>query len=230
MNAPCRRLTRSQEKQLLKAAAAAASSEFDMPIRSGCPEGEALKSLARRRPSVPESADLIDHIGTCSPCFIEYSKHRANYKNRGRIFSALALAAIVLFCFTVVRSLRTPIDSRPRTEIAYSQELTLDLRSNGVSRSDTPDSRGHAPTLRLPRTRIYLSIQLPVGSEDGIYDVAFVSLVGQTLLQTRGEAKLKNFVEVLPVQLNLVDLGPGLYQLRLRRAKERWSSYSVFLD
>ncbi len=100
----------------------------------------------------------------------------------------------------------------------------------GVSRSDTPDRPGNEIPPRLPRTRLSLSIQLPIGSEDGIYDVALISPAGKSMLETRGEAKLQKFVEVLPVQVNLADLAPGLYHLRLRRAQTQWSAYSVFLE
>ena len=232
MNGPYRSLSRSQEKELLKAAATAARTEFDSPQRTECPDSGVLKLLARRRPPVPESADLIDHIGTCSPCFIEYSRHRADYKRRVRLYYALASAAVVLVCFWVVRLSLTPISRPlpPAREIARSQELVLDLRLKGVSRSDAPDKQGDGTTPRLPRTRLSLSIQLPVGSEDGTYDVALVNSLGQSVVEARGDAKLQNFVEALPVQVNLADLAPGLYQLRLRRAQTQWSSYSVFLE
>ena len=232
MSDPHRSLSRREEKSLLQVAAAVARTEFGSPERTGCPNSETLKSLARLQPSPPETPDLIDHVGTCSPCFIEYSRHRTIHKHRVRILYAVACAAVVLICFAVVRSLHTPIGRSlpPGREIARSQELVLDLRLNSVSRSETPDKQGDGTTPRLPRTRLSLSIQLPIGSEDGIYDVALVSSVGQLSVEARGEAKLQNFVEVLPVQVNLADLAPGLYQLRLRRAQTQWSSYSVVLE
>lgn len=232
MSDPHRSLSRHEEKRLLQVAAAAARTEFDSPERTGCPNSEALKSLARLQPSTPETPDLIDHIGTCSPCFIEYSRHRTIHKHRVRILYAVACAAVVLVCFAVVRSLHTPIGGPLPSgkDIARSKELVLDLRLKGVSRSDTPDKQGDGPTPRLPRTSLSLSIQLPVGSEDGSYDVALVNSLGQSVVEARGDAKLQSFVEVLPVQVNLADLAPGLYQLRLRRAQTQWSSYSVFLE
>jgi hypothetical protein len=232
MSDPHRSLSRREEKSLLQMAAAAARSEFGIPERTGCPNSETLKSLARRQPSPPETPDLIDHIGTCSPCFIEYSRYRTIHKLRVRILYALACAAAVLVCFAAVRSLHTPIGGplRPGKEIARSQELVLDLRLKGVSRSDTPDKQGDGPTPRLPRASLSLSIQLPIGSEDGIYDVALISRAGKSMLETRGEAKLQNFVEVLPVDVNLADLAPGLYQLRLRLAQTQWISFSILLE
>jgi len=50
------------------------------------------------------------------------------------------------------------------------------------------------------------------------------------MLETRGEAKLHNFVEVLPVDVNLADLAQGMYQLRLRRSQTQWISFSILLE
>ena len=232
MSDPHRSLSRREEKSLLQIAAAAARTEFGSPERTGCPNSETLKSLARLQPSPQETPDLIDHIGTCSPCFIEYSRYRTIHKHRVRILYALGCAAVVLVCFAAVRSLHMPIGRPlpPARESAHSQELVLDLRLKGVSRSDTPDKQDDGTTPRLPRARLSLSIQLPIGSEDGIYDVALVNSLGQSVMEARGDAKLQNFVEVLPVQVNLADLAPGLYQLRVRRAQAQWSAYSVFLE
>ena len=108
-------------------------------------------------------------------------------------------------------------------------ELVLDLRMKSTSRSDTPNRQGDDAPARLPRTRLSLSIQLPIGSEDGIYDVALINFAGQSVLETRGKAARQNFVEVLRVELNLTDLAAGLYQLRFRRAQTQWSSYSIVL-
>jgi hypothetical protein len=224
----------------LKAANAVARSEFANPQREGCPDSEALSLLARRRRSLAESGDLIDHIGTCSPCFIEYSRSRAAYKRRIRISYALAAAAAVVVLFlAIARSVHIPgghLSTSPK-EIARSPvqgdratELVLDLRMKGVSRSDNPDRPGNEIPPRLPRSRLSLWIQLPIGSEDGIYDVALISPAGKSMLETRGAAKLQNFVEVLPVDVNLVDLAPGLYQLRLRLAQTQWISFSVLLE
>jgi hypothetical protein len=240
MDNPSRSLSRHQEKNLLKAAAAAARTEFDSPQRTGCPDSETLSLLGRRRSLPVDSADLIDHIGTCSPCFVEYSRYRAAHKRRVRISYALAAAAaVVVLSLAIARSVHIPggqLSPSPK-EIARSPvqgdrvtALVLDLRMKGVSRSDTPDRPGNEIPPRLPRTRLSLSIQLPIGSEDGIYDVALTSPAGKSMLETRGEAKLQTFVEVLLVEVNLADLAPGPYQLRLRRTQTQWISFSILLE
>jgi hypothetical protein len=71
---------------------------------------------------------------------------------------------------------------------------------------------------------------LPIGSEDGIYELALISSSGQAVLETTREAKHQNFVEVLPVELNLSGFAPGPYELRLRRTQTQWNTYSILLE
>lgn len=235
-DSPFKSLSRRQEKNLLKAAEATARTDFENPERVGCPDPKTLNLLASRHSSVAESPDLIDHIGTCSPCFVEYSRYRSAHKTRVRMYAVLASVAFVVVCLAAGRSLNTWIGQRPVKGIARSQRseremaLVLDLRMKGASRSDTQDRQGDEPPPRLPRTRLSLSIQLPIGSEDGLYDLALVSGAGRSVLEARGVAKLQYFVEVLPINLDLTDLAPGPYELRLRREQTPWSAYAVLLE
>jgi hypothetical protein len=234
-NNPYKSLSRREERNLLNAAAAAARTEFESPERTGCPGSAALSLLASRRSSLAESADLIDHIGTCSPCFAEYSRYRAAHKRRVGVFSALACAAAVVLYFGVSQALNGPGDEPPSAkEVARSPEppeqpteLVLDLRLKGVTRSDTPDPQGEET---LPRSTLSLSIYLPIGSEEGVYEVALFSSSAESVLATSGEATLQNFVVILPVELDLSNLAPGLYELRIRRAGTQWNTYSVLLE
>jgi hypothetical protein len=233
-------LSRRQEKNLLKAANAVARSEFANPQREGCPDSETLSLLVRRRRSLSDSADLIDHIGTCSPCFTEYSRSRANYLRAIHVTYVLASVAAVVLVVVAVSgpwhsrrahpaALPIPV-ARSSIPVEDAKPLLLDLRMKGVSRSGTPDGQIGGEPPRFPRTRLSLLIQLPIGSEDGVYDVAFISPEGRSVLETTGKATRQNFVEVLPIEVNLADLAPGLHQLRLRRARTQWSSYSVLLE
>jgi len=77
---------------------------------------------------------------------------------------------------------------------------------------------------------VSLSIYLPIGSEEGVYEVALFSPSAEFVLATSGEATLQNFVVILPVKLDLTNLAPGLYELRIRRAGTQWNTYSVLLE
>lgn len=238
MKDPDKSLSRRQEKRLLQAAAELVRTEYDNPKRGGCPAAETLELLARRRFPLMDSQQLVDHIGTCSPCFVAYSRYRAAHKRRVRIGYALASAAAAValaMVLTHVPHARHPGPVPVAKQVSRSPEplpelAELDLRKIGVTRSVEPPGRSKEAAVRLPRANLSLKVYLPTGSEDGLYEMALTSGSPEPVLSTTGEAKLVNHIEVLPLKLNLTNVAPGRYELRLRRAQSQWRTYSVLLE
>jgi len=235
MNGPDKAFSRRQEKSLLRIAAQITRSAFDSPQRIGCPKSQTLKLLAQRSPSVGESPDLIDHIATCSPCFNEYSRYRTAHKRRVAIWFWLASFALLALCFLLVRARIWPTGQAPafKNEIAGGAQplgQVLDLRLSSIPRGDAPESQG-AQLPRIPRGKLALSIYLPTGSEDGVYQIALVNASGRDMLTASGQATRQNYVEVLPASLDLGRFPAGRYELRIRRREERqWNSYLVVIE
>src|ERR1035438_6552401 len=83
------------EEQLLRAGRDYVASAFPNPDRIGCPGRERLEALARRT-AMPDGDD-IDHLVTCSPCFIEYQTIlKASKQKRAVIIGTLVAAALAL--------------------------------------------------------------------------------------------------------------------------------------
>jgi hypothetical protein len=192
--------------------------------------------MARRDSTFEPAADLIDHIATCSPCFIEYSRIRAAHQFRVRASYALLSVAVIAILLVIGRSLYMPFGRSviSQDETARSpeplKELVVDLRTWGTFRSDAPEIQRRREPLRFPRARLSLSIYLPVGSEEGTYDVVLVDASERSLREATGKARLRNFVQVLPVELNLSGVSHGLYELRIRQAQLPWNAYPVLLE
>ncbi len=234
---PERRFSRREEKRLLKLAAEVSRTEYPNPERAGCPSPDRLKALARRQIPLDETGDIIDHIGTCSPCFAQYWDYRRGHKRRKTIqvlFVCLGIVALVGILVSRVgwqlrpqsREERQVAKDLPRSQV-YRQ-LVFDLRAWSSARSDRPgDAR---PDLRLPRELVQLSIYLPIGSEDGMYNVQLRRAAQPPALETRGEARLRDHIEILEVKVDTSTLVPGSYLLRLRRAAADWSEYPVQLE
>jgi hypothetical protein len=81
---------------------------------------------------------------------------------------------------------------------------------------------------RLPRKQLELTINLPRGLEEGLYDVEMDTGNDNPLFTVTGNAKLENGLTVLVVKLDLSPLAPGKYRVRIRRQGESWrDSYVV---
>jgi len=92
-NGAAKQFTRREERRLLEVAADYVRSGFPNPERLGCPGTEALKSIAGKHLNFPEAEDMVDHIATCSPCFLEYNAIRR--RSRRRLFGGTALCCVV---------------------------------------------------------------------------------------------------------------------------------------
>jgi len=234
---PDRRFSRREEKRLLKLAAEVSRTDYPNPERAGCPSPDTLKALARRQIPLEETGDMIDHIGTCSPCFTQYWEYRRGHKRRRTVQVLFVCLGIIALVGTLVSRVGWPLrpQSKEEREIAKDlpkpqvyRHLVFDLRAWSSPRSERPaDAR---PQLRLPREPVQLSIYLPIGSEDGTYDVQLRRPPEPPSLEIRGEARLRDHIEILEVKLDTSTLAPGSYLLRLRRAAAGWSEYPVQLE
>src|SRR5712692_552481 len=69
---------------------------FPNPERVGCPGSEVLKAIALRKISMIDGAEYIDHLGCCSPCFMEYDARRRQAKHQKRLRLAALAAGIAV--------------------------------------------------------------------------------------------------------------------------------------
>jgi hypothetical protein len=73
------------------------SREFPNPQRVGCPGPAVLRNIAHHRLPLSEVDPWLDHLGSCSPCFQEFSEIRKQTAGqRKRVQMWLAAAAMIL--------------------------------------------------------------------------------------------------------------------------------------
>ena len=232
-----------EEKKILEAAQDAARTEFDFPPRIGCPKSTTLRRLARRDPSLPDTPDLVDHIGTCSPCFIEYSRYRDEHKHRPRHMYAIACAAgVIVVLITATVLLRSPERSTvPPTETAGSQPpsnpmakaptlpiaMSLDLAVFSPTRSDIAQ---RPKMIQLPAKSLTLTLRLPLSMEPGAYRIQLRGPRGATPIDMLSVGRTDQGVTSLDLNLNLSMVPPGPYTLMLRPPGLGWRSYPVVIE
>jgi hypothetical protein len=221
------------EERLVQAGRDYAASAFPNPDRIGCPGRERLETLARRT-AMPDGDD-IDHLVTCSPCFIEYQTIlKASKQKRAVIIGTLVAAALALIVFSGVvisRRLAAPITPAKQPVEAQKQVLkaVIDLRPFEQVRGDSPnDVRRRLSLPVLDRANLLVTIQLPTGSPEGQYFFQLLDSSGSPRVEASGNAVIKDFVTTVEAPFDLREIPAGHFTLAVRRTVALGSaSYAV---
>jgi len=210
------------EKRILDALGRGLLKEFPNPERTGCPSSDVLKRIASKRMPLTEAEKWLNHLGSCSPCYKDFSELR-KVREVQRRRTLLAIAAGILLAVGIASWV---LVQRHNASLV-AQTAVLDLRSRSVSRS--PEPNPGEPPLELRRGFSQLNIYLPLGSLEGVYEVRIVTADGDSLLNTAGLARLNDGVTSLQLRGDVIFARPGPYSLQIRKPPSEWSSYPLVL-
>lgn len=210
------------EKRILDALGRGLLKEFPNHERSGCPGSDVLKGIASRRMPLTEAEKWLDHLGSCSPCYGDFSQFRKAYELR-RKRTLLAVAAGIL----IAGGIAGWVVLQKHNEAQVAQTAVLDLRNRSVARG--AESNPGEPSLEISRDASHLDIYLPLGSGEGLYDVRVVTPSGESLVTASGMAKLSDHFTSLQVAVRLSSAHSGPCLLQIRKSGLGWSSYSLVL-
>ncbi len=169
-----------------------------------------------------EAEKWLDHLGSCSPCYSDFSQFRKALELRQK-WTVLAIAASIL----VAAGIAGWAYLEKHNEALVAQTAVLDLRNRSLPRGTEPNPM--EPPLELSRAVTRLNIFLPLGSSEGPYDVRMVTASGELLLFRSGIAKLDDHATSLQVVVSLSSSPPGRYILQLRRGDSEWNSFPLVL-
>jgi hypothetical protein len=228
---------------------------FPNPDRTGCPDAEFLKRVARRQVPISEIDPWIDHLGSCSECFGEFNRLKAaSGARRRRVILYAATACIVLASVGFLwRSLGkwpgmpTPVagvaatnpaviisDRGGRQDVASRApgkepfEVMFNLTQSATrGEKSTDDSQ----MIRVPARLLACRMTLPFGSSDGLYYVRVQRTLKSEVLKTaQGNATINNGDVRLDVELDLLKMATGRYLLSYRHAGESWHIVPIVIS
>jgi hypothetical protein len=210
------------EQRLLDALGRGLLKEFPNPERSGCPGADVLKRIASRTMQLDQAEKLLDHLGSCSPCYSDFSEFRKSHELRKKR-TLLAIAASIL----VVAGIAGWVLLQRHNETLVAQTAVLDLRNRSLPRGT--EANPLEPPLVVSRAAAHWNIFLPFGSNDGPYDIRLLAGSGELLVSTKADAKLTEGVAAIQISVDLSSRSPGPCVLRLTRNGSQESSYVVEL-
>jgi hypothetical protein len=204
--------------------------DYPNPERKGCPDGAVLKELAKR--PLDESIERDPHwyhLTHCSECYREFLDRNNTYREQVKarrvrvrwVVGAMAAVAVVAAVFGWTRGLFGPL--RPQNaEVAFVKK-TVDIPS--FTRSA---DAGEPKPLMLERQPLELTVQLPVGSKAGQYELQ-LKRAETTVLSASSEAQLVNGTTAFTVKVNLSGFSAGDYSINVRQVPFDWNYYPVVL-
>jgi len=186
---------------------------------------------------------VLEHLTCCSPCFAEYERllRRDKFSKNLKILALCASLLITVglavwfYAFRGEQGLRqtepaiVQKEPPPQAPPTPFEVALVDLRNRSPVRGEqgTPSDRNVVTS--LPTRRLDLSIYLPIGSEEGQYEIQILREAETPLVALRGSATFKDHNVVLRLRTDLMGLDPGPYLLGLRKANFQWTYYPIAL-
>jgi len=238
------RLPRQQEAEFTAAAARIFRTAFPNPERNGCPPEGALASVARKEGDFAANQEILEHLTCCSPCFAEYESllHRQRVHRNLKILalcaSLLITTGLAIWFYAFRGELKLPqhkptiVQEQPAPRQAppvQYQTAVIDLRNRSPVRGEGQPSAADEVIASLPAQPLELSVYLPIGSEEGQYELRILREGDAPLATISGSARFEGRITLLRVRTNLSDLAPGRYLLGYRKANFRWTNYPIRL-
>ena len=204
--------------------------DYPNPARKGCPGGAVLRELA----AVPLDEAIEDephwrHVTHCSECYREFLGFVAGFRERARIRRVrvgwgLAVPAVLLVAAVVV-GVRPGFlfSKRPQNaELAWVNDTVV------VPSETRSGNAGEQKPIFLRRLPLRLTVQLPVGSKAGLYELQ-LKMGERTVVSTGGDAEIRNGTTAFVARADLSKLDAGSYSMIIRQVPNDWNLYPVVL-
>ena len=251
------RLSRRQDRALHRALASMVMTAYPNPERKGCPGTPVLRSIATKTISMDDPA--YHHVARCSPCFRELTEMRQALRRRKMQWGLGTAAAVVLLAASVGYFNPLAVEDTPGEEAIQAEApgeapgtvqpegipgtddvapegplqpvyeaALLDLRNASALRTVEPSTFDEEP-IELPRGLLALTVQLPIGSGEGLYEIE-IRRPGETaILTASGEATLQDGITTLSFNVDTSSIEPGEYEFTWRLADFSRRSHTILI-
>lgn len=209
---------------------------YPNPGRIACPDPATFDKLKSRE--IPFDDAVWKHIEHCSPCYCQFAEIRDRLfkEERKRDIRRATRIGLIIFLFLALgasfyiwQRTRT---SEQRTVASNHREAAVLNFEDGSELRGMPGEKPSRPASgvqHLPRNQLNLTVYLPLGSQEGIYELEMVSPRSQTVWRVQGQASIKDGLTSVPVSGDLRNVPIGQYKFRFRKPGETWHEKDVIV-
>jgi hypothetical protein len=110
------------------------------------------------------------------------------------------------------------------------QVATIDLRNASTARSvQSSGSVATGPQIEIPRGILTVRIQLPVGSEEGSYEVQIRKPNQLANATSKGKATIEDGITTLSLEIDTSAIPPGDYEFAWRMGDFDWRASALLI-
>lgn len=196
---------------------------YPNPERRGCPGDDVVRDVAGRTDL--KADELWEHITHCSPCYRVFLACKQEFRGKKTIRRRAAVGLLAAAVATIPILVITR--SRPAKHDVQVGDWNLETSAlRGVDSG--PDTVSQQ---RASRSRGFIRVHLPLGSEDGEYQMQIRKTEdGSALQATKGKAEIINGHTVVSFPVDFSSLSPGAYIAAIGRGTRRWRVYPLLLS
>jgi hypothetical protein len=218
-------LSKREDRTLHRTMESVILTQFPNPERKDCPGTAVLRTIAKKRISMKDPA--LDHAGRCSPCFAELTDIRRAIRKQNAMWITGTAAAAVILIAALLGYFGFQKGKAPTPE-AQRIAAMLDLRNASASRAvQVPGT--DQPPIEIPRGLLRLTINLPIGSEAGSYEIQIRRTDQSATATGTGQARIESGITELMVEIDTTSLSSGTYAFGWRMAGFEWRSYPILI-
>jgi hypothetical protein len=219
------RMSKRTDRSLNRAFESVVLTQFPNPERNDCPGIGTLRQIAKKRISMRDP--VIAHVGKCSPCFADLGRiRRTARRNKAFTLVSTTFGGVLLLWVLISHSFFWKTTTPPQSQRIAT---LLDLRNASVSRSpQVAGSNMNRRPIGIPHGLLQLTIDLPVGAEDGRYEVQF-RRGNEVIVTEAGQATIENGITHLSINIDTNSIAGGEYQFAWRLRDYDWQYYPIVL-
>jgi hypothetical protein len=253
-----KRRTRKQSREFFRALQSVVLTRFPNPDRTDCPGAAVLRTIATKTIFMGDPAiEHVGRCSPCFAELMELRRGLESRKvlwTTGMIAAAVVALTLLVGYFALPR-LSTPAQgeaARPGPTDANSRAQSGEPTAGGQSASTTPAAQPTYETallnlrdasatrsveppptpirpIEIRRGLLALTIELPIGSDAGPYEMEIRKPNQSPVRTVRGEARIVDGITRMVINIDTSSILPGEYEFGWRPGNFSWRHYPVLI-
>ena len=194
--------------------------------RRGCPGEEVVRSVAAR--TELQADDVWEHVTHCSPCYAEFLAYKDQFRQKRQ--HEVRIRRRTLIGLGAAAAVAVPVVLVTRRDESSGEVIIAEWDLERYAPSRSLEEEQSRPLFRAPLKRGRIRARLPLGTDEGTYQIEVRRTEeGSALKTATGKAQIVDGHTLLPFEIDLSDLSAGSYFAAIGGHGKSWRVQPLML-